>query len=171
MRKTVYADYADAVETLSLDQLIWIAGIGNLIGAGIDHLPEDFLKKVVYMDLVKIHNTARSSSRIRRMAREELLGRDYSSSGWHRLYMDAKSGTLLEKRAAAMMLEISENHFERRIAYEAIHAVAPDLRSWAAERVVDQTNEPHMLRYISTQKKYPDLAHLAQTKLHKMFTL
>ena len=168
-----YSAYAENSETLDIEQLVWIAGIGNLIGAGRGHLPADFLKKVVFMDLVKIHNSADSGSNIRRMAREEILNRDGPFSTWYGLYvLHAKRKTLLHKMSAIKILEKATCNCENYSAYEVIHQAMPELRVSAAETVLSRVSDPETLRnIIGLEKKFPILGHMARMKLYKMFTL
>jgi len=143
-----------------------------LIGASLAHLPEDILKKTVFMDVLKIHNTARSGSNIRRRAREELLSRNRPFYVWEGLYLSkAKPGTLLRKFAALKMLELADSDIEGRIAYDAVYRLAPELRIEAGEKILEKIDDPKTLRNIVTQKSYPEISRQAQSKLDKMFTL
>ncbi|MCX6758715.1 MAG: hypothetical protein NTX14_03340 [Candidatus Nealsonbacteria bacterium] len=158
----------------SIDYLIDYVGIGNLIGASLQILPENILKRIVFMDLVRIHNTARAGSNIRRLTRDELTSRDRPFWVWEGLYIkDAKRNTLLRKMAAIKMLETSGDAFQDRIAYEAIDRLAPELRETAAAKVIERAKDPQSLRVIiaGTQRRYFILNLMARMKLYKMFTL
>lgn len=149
-----------------------MAGIGNLIGASLAHLPKDILKKTVFMDVLKIHNTARSGSNIRRMARDELLSRNRPFYVWEGLYLsEAKTGTLLRKLAAIRMLELASSEIEDRIAYDAVYWLAPELRIEAGEKILERIEDPKTLRNIIAQKSYPEISRQAQSKLDRMFAL
>jgi hypothetical protein len=163
---------AGNIETIRIEDLIATAGIGNLIGAGLTHLPEDILKKIVFMDVLKIHNTARSGSNIRRMARDELLSRKRPFHVWEDLYLSkAKPGTLLRKFVAIKMLELASSDIEDRIAYDAVYRLAPELRIEAGEKILEKIDNPKTLRNIIAQTSYPEISRQAQSKLDKMFAL
>jgi hypothetical protein len=172
MKENIDPAGAKKIEMLGIEHLIAMAGIGNLIGAGLAYLPEGILKNIVFGDLILIHNTARSGSNIRRMVRDELLSRDKPFHVWEGLYLSkAKPGTLLRKLAAIRMLELASSDVENRIAYDAVYQLAPELRIEAGEKILEKIKDPKTLRSIVAQKNYPEISRQAQNKLDRMLTL
>lgn len=160
-------------ENVRIDQLVDHAGIGNVIGASLDLLPENILERVVFMDVIRLHNESKAGSRIRRLARKELLGRKRDFYVWDGLYLiHAKRGTLLRKMSTVKMLETSSDPDEDLAAYEAIDHLAPEHLEAAAEKILGRAAEPDALRYvIKESQSYPKLNLAARSKLYKMFTL